>query len=707
MNRKRSLTWGWLVGPLLALSLFLGGTALAADGRLIAAAGEVTVERPERGGPRSVAAEVGFELQAGDTIRTGPDGRAQLRLNDGAIFSLQPRTVFRIDEYRFDAERQRGFFSLLRGALRTASGQIGKRDRDDYRLRTPTATVGIRGTQYMAEETVCDPGCWPGSRPGLHVSVTEGRIAVTNDFGTLEIGAGEAARVEPAAPPRRAALPPRLPPREMLAADEKDSDQAGTDASPTLVAQASPAEGGASGDIQDGAPLAIGPVDGPARAGGPTAGGADWDGVRLARLEPAATGGQPPIGGDPASDPLSIGPGPGFDLDFAPNAERDASGRLLTLNDEVLPAPNPPVGGDPGPGDPGPGDPGPGDPGPGDPGPGDPGPGDPGPGDPGPGDPGPGDPGPGDPGPGDPGPGDPGPGDPGPGDPGPGDPGPGDPGPGDPGPGDPGEGDPGPGDPGPGDPGEGEIPSDGDTSTALWRVDVRPTNGLTNLAQVLGAGGRLHFDAERRLTGLGICPYAACLSSGTTRIAEAGSDPWVSWGRWTEGSAVMRFLGLGFAIPFGPNTGLHYLVGSPALTVPTSGQFAYALSGATAPTMSGGQWAPGSFSGTAAVRFDPGQAARLGLDATVTFDQASFRIATEGGAGNPGASSVRFDSNHAFDAAIAATQTSGNFCRGSSCEARISGGLFGPNGERLGVGYTIDGPNRSTTIDGVGVFTRQ
>src|SRR5690606_40371700 len=75
-----------------------------------------------------------------------------------------------------------------------------------------------------------------------------------------------------------------------------------------------------------------------------------------------------------------------------------------------------------------------------------------------------------------------------------------------------------------------------------------------------------------------------------------------------------------------------------------------------------------------------------------------FRIATEGGAGNPGASSVRFDSNHAFDAAIAATQTSGNFCRGSSCEARISGGLFGPNGERLGVGYTIE-DRKSTRLN--------
>src|SRR5690554_2894403 len=134
----------------------------------------------------------------------------------------------------------------------------------------------------------------------------------------------------------------------------------------------------------------------------------------------------------------------------------------------------------------------------------------------------------------------------------PGDPGPGDPGPGDPGPGDPGPGEPGPGEPGPGEPGEGEIPPDGDTPTALWRLDVRPTNGIAYVAQVLGAGGRLHFDAERRLTGLGFCPYLACLSSGTTRIAEAGADQWVSWGRWTEGSAVMRAGLLSFAIPFGP-----------------------------------------------------------------------------------------------------------------------------------------------------------
>ncbi len=124
--------------------------------------------------------------------------------------------------------------------------------------------------------------------------------------------------------------------------------------------------------------------------------------------------------------------------------------------------------------------------------------------------------------------------------------------------------------------------------------------------------------------------------------------------------------------------------------------------------MSGGQWAPGSFTGNASVRFDPGQAARLGLEGNVTFDEASFRFATRGGAANPGASEVTFDSRHAFDATIGASQTGGSdFCGRGDCSTRISGGLFGPTGERLGVGYTINGANGSTTIDGVGVFTRQ
>ncbi len=126
-------------------------------------------------------------------IATGNDGRVQLRFTDGAIISLQPGTRFRIEEYQYKGSSQRGIFSLFRGALRTTSGAIGKRSPSDYEMRTPTATIGIRGTEYIAEFTVCEPACTPGPQAGLRVAVSEGVIAVSNPAGEVRVAQGQAA----------------------------------------------------------------------------------------------------------------------------------------------------------------------------------------------------------------------------------------------------------------------------------------------------------------------------------------------------------------------------------------------------------------------------------------------------------------------------------------------------------------------------------
>jgi len=94
----------------------------------------------------------GSTLDAGDTVRTAK-GRAQIRFTDGGYTSLQPNTEFRIDDYHYDTKRKEesvGFFSLLKGGLRTITGAIGKIRKKSYQLRTPVATVGIRGTEYLA-----------------------------------------------------------------------------------------------------------------------------------------------------------------------------------------------------------------------------------------------------------------------------------------------------------------------------------------------------------------------------------------------------------------------------------------------------------------------------------------------------------------------------------------------------------------------------
>ena len=152
----------------------------------------------------------GAEVQPGDMVDTG-EGRAQLRFTDGAMVSLSPATRFRVDEYRFagrpDGE-ERGFFSLLKGAMRTITGAIGKTDRKAYRLDTAVATIGIRGTTYSVSY---------GS--SVTVNTVEGAVEACNNGGCLLVGAGQSAYVKdidtaPAFLPGGTVLPQAAPPPE-------------------------------------------------------------------------------------------------------------------------------------------------------------------------------------------------------------------------------------------------------------------------------------------------------------------------------------------------------------------------------------------------------------------------------------------------------------------------------------------------------------
>ena len=99
----------------------------------------------------------GALINQGDTISTGADARAQIRFSDGALISLQPQTQFRVDGFQYDGKTdgsEKGFFSLLRGGMRTITGLIGRFNRENYKINTPVATIGIRGTEYTA---VLDP----------------------------------------------------------------------------------------------------------------------------------------------------------------------------------------------------------------------------------------------------------------------------------------------------------------------------------------------------------------------------------------------------------------------------------------------------------------------------------------------------------------------------------------------------------------------
>lgn len=140
----------------------------------------------------------GTEVNSGDIITVG-DGRAQIRMSDGSYLALRPHTIFKIDDYQFNGKAdgsEKGFFSLVKGGLRTISGLIGKTNKQNYKLSTPNATIGIRGTAW--DTLICNNDCFttptPSGAPpdnGLFVQVLQGIINVTNPAGSQPFSAGQ------------------------------------------------------------------------------------------------------------------------------------------------------------------------------------------------------------------------------------------------------------------------------------------------------------------------------------------------------------------------------------------------------------------------------------------------------------------------------------------------------------------------------------
>ena len=185
-----------------SLAAILIGAALAAcapssygaehAGRVLIAAGEVTILR----GAQTIAAQSGTEVQSGDTVQLGSRSNAQLLLTDNSIIALRPETTFRLAQYHFtghSAPGENAFLSLLKGGMRTLTGIIGHIRHEEYHVTTPTATIGIRGTNYALVE--CDNNCRnaDGSLApnGTYGAIIFGRISVSNRTGEHVFGANQ------------------------------------------------------------------------------------------------------------------------------------------------------------------------------------------------------------------------------------------------------------------------------------------------------------------------------------------------------------------------------------------------------------------------------------------------------------------------------------------------------------------------------------
>ena len=140
------------------------------------------------------------QVEQGDTLVAEKNTYAQIRFIDNSEITLRPDTTFKIEAFAYDEAKpdaDSASFDLVKGGLRSVTGLLGKRNKEKFSLKTPTATIGIRGTTFIAQY-VPAPGTGalkspvgPALPPGLHVSVTDGQIVMTNTGGSLNFAAGQ------------------------------------------------------------------------------------------------------------------------------------------------------------------------------------------------------------------------------------------------------------------------------------------------------------------------------------------------------------------------------------------------------------------------------------------------------------------------------------------------------------------------------------
>ncbi len=135
-----------LIKLALVLAFSLNGVASAEIGKITTQEGSGKVIRKDGG---NLVASLSLSIHSYDDVRTG-SGKIEITFDDGSTVKMSPNSKLVIDEFVFDPnpKKSKMAFKVAAGTARFATGKLGLVDKNKIKIRTPTATIGIRGTDF-------------------------------------------------------------------------------------------------------------------------------------------------------------------------------------------------------------------------------------------------------------------------------------------------------------------------------------------------------------------------------------------------------------------------------------------------------------------------------------------------------------------------------------------------------------------------------
>jgi len=131
---------------ILVLACCLPPTAysLAAVGNIAKGSGAIYFKAKAE--KRWAVASVGAELNEGDRVKTGSDGRIEVSLQDGSKLTIGNNTEMEITKFLIEKDR-RSATIFLQGKLRAVIAKFS--GKTNMKVKTPTAVAGIKGTDFI------------------------------------------------------------------------------------------------------------------------------------------------------------------------------------------------------------------------------------------------------------------------------------------------------------------------------------------------------------------------------------------------------------------------------------------------------------------------------------------------------------------------------------------------------------------------------
>lgn len=177
---KKTALCASLVGVVTALSLSAHAQDPAIVGEATMVIGVATLLGSD-GVSRGV--DRGTTVRVGDRIQTQSGGHVHLRFVDGGRLSIRPASSLQIEDYSHSQQQPvlgAIKFRLDEGVVRSITGSWGEAARDRFRLNTPVAAIGVKGTDFVVKSE--------GDKTSA--SVYTGAIALTPLVGACSSSVG-------------------------------------------------------------------------------------------------------------------------------------------------------------------------------------------------------------------------------------------------------------------------------------------------------------------------------------------------------------------------------------------------------------------------------------------------------------------------------------------------------------------------------------